>query len=193
MNRWRPHALDRYRIGPGDSASRLHLDQSHLHLLRARDALSSGLRLLERAGEKSPWARGRYAEAARGTLAEAVVSLASAAVHVAGLRTFTTDVVFAEHADVNLELRRLHQMTTQLWWHNSPRFPAGDGSTDNIDDDARLAELMRAYTNTNASEYVAFAARTTANVTLLAVGAAISAPALAVCLAAIGVREMLRS
>ena len=187
----KPHALDRYRIGPGDSGARLQMELSQHHLQRARDALTSGLGLLERASERGGWARSRHAQAARGILAEAVLSLASAAVHVPGLRTCTTDVIFAENPDVELELRRLHQITTQLWWHNSPRFP-----TEVLNEargDERLDELMVSYVTADELERAATVAKTTASVTLLAVGAAFSPKILLLCFAAISVRTILRS
>lgn len=183
------HALNGYRIGPGDSGSRLQLDRSILHLRRARDALTCGFGLLERASERGGGARGRHAQAARGSLAEAVLSLAQAAVHVPGLRTCTTDVIFAENPNVDLELRRLHQITTQLWWENSPRFPSD--SLVARRDDARLDELMISYVS--ADERAALVAKTAAGVALLAVGAAVSPTITLFCCAAVGVRGMLQS
>jgi hypothetical protein len=187
----KPNALDLYRNGPGDSRARLQMDRSQHELARARDALTAGLRLLERAGDRGLWARGRHAQAARGILAEAVLSLATAAVHVPGLRTFTTDVIFAEHADVNLELRRLHQITTELWWHNSPRFSIESPTEEHCDD--RLDELMRSYVSADEQERATTVAKTTASITLLAVGAAFSPEFAVLCFAALSVRSILRN
>jgi hypothetical protein len=165
------------------------MDRSIVHLQRARDALTCGFGLLERASERGGGARSRHAQAARGILAEAVLSLARAAVHVPGLRTCTTDVIFAENPNVTLELRRLHQIATQLWWENSPRFPTKWAASRR--DDARLDELMTSYVS--ADERATLVAKTAAGAALLAVGAAVSPTITLFCCAAVGVRGMLRS
>ena len=108
---------------PDACASAEDQRSAHASLVAARDRLSTCMRLLNRAGDASTRTMRRYADCTRTLLSHAVVALAEAAVHVVGLRTFTVDVVHAARKNPTREVERLHHLVTQLWWHNSPRFP----------------------------------------------------------------------
>lgn len=160
-------------------------------LATARDAISSAMRVLTLAGDRSPRQMQRHADCAQALLTQAATALAESAVYVVGLRTFTTDVILNAHSDPRAELQRLHHLATQLWWHNSPRFPDARVAS-SVDDDA-LAAMMWAYSIESPVDAYVNIAKATAGLTLVALGVAVSPPAAIVCAAALGAGSIIRS
>ena len=188
-----PHHVAPYRARSLPSAvNRARTGATVEHsLATARDAISSAMRVLTLAGDRSPRHIRRHADCAQALLTQAATALAESAVYVVGLRTFTTDVILSAHADPRAELQRLHHLATQLWWHNSPRFP-GDEIESSVDDDA-LAAMMWAYSIESPVDAYVNIAKATAGLTLIALGVTVSPPAAIVCAAALGAGSIIRS
>ena len=120
--------------GVGSRASR--------HLQDAADALNMVLLTLEGSISDSRGEKRQRATRVRDLLVEAVTALSKAHVYVAGVRTYAVPVVMSSLQDVDAELGRLHQLTSQLLWNNHRFLPGRVAATPLSPDDERDLERM---------------------------------------------------
>jgi hypothetical protein len=114
------------------------------HLAAAGDALNIALLCLDGSTDESRAAKLARIFHARHLLVEATTELARARVHVPDIRTYALPVVMNAEADVDAELRRLHQLTTRLCWYNHEHLPQKTVAAPLSDEDERqLAEVVR--------------------------------------------------
>jgi hypothetical protein len=112
-------------------------------LAEAADALSMALLALDGAdGDGASSLRERVAHV-RALLVEAVTALGRARVHLPGVRTYAAPVVAGTGLRSRDELRRQHQLATQLLWFNYeylPRKPHANPLSD--EEERQLARVI---------------------------------------------------
>jgi hypothetical protein len=119
-------------------------DAAHRHLSCAADALNMALLTLDGSPDDGRDAKQGRAATARHFLADAAIALARARVYVPGVRTYAVNVVTATEPDIDRELARLHELTTQLVWRNHSILPARrEAEPLAPEDEAQLAAVVR--------------------------------------------------